>query len=104
MATVTTATERQPGHRTEAAATADLADVRVLDGRDDEMFPLRSAAHTAQILDCSPDHVHDLMASGRLPYVLLPPSQGTGSQLTEGRRRRVRADHLRQHVQSWTHR
>lgn len=89
--------------RLHAVDTPDTADVRSLDGADDDMFPLRDAARVAQILDCSPDHVHLLMTSGKLPYVLLPASRGRGTVETEGRRRRVRADHLRQHVRGWTH-
>jgi hypothetical protein len=92
-------TEKRP---LRAVNTPPEADVRSLDGRDEDMFPLRDATSAARILDCSPDHVHDLMATGRLPYVLLPPSKpGRSSAETEGRRRRVRADHLRQAVRDW---
>jgi hypothetical protein len=77
------------------------SDLRDLDGDDADMFPLRDAKATAKILDCSPDHVHDLWATGRLPYVLLPSAR-SGPLGNEGRRRRIRDDHLRKAVADWT--
>ena len=70
-----------------------------LDGDDDAMYPLRNARSAAKVLDCSPDYVHDLWASGRLPYVQLGKSDdGPRAGLT----RRVRADHLRTFIEGRT--
>lgn len=84
-----------------AADTPAQADLRDLDGDDEEMFPLRSAISVGKMLDCSPDHVHDLMATGQLPYVLIPSGRRDASSESEGRRRRVRNDHLRECVLLW---
>lgn len=93
LASVKTVTQEPPDRPGPAA----------LDGADEDMFPLRTATDAARLLGCSAQHVHDLMVTGALPYVLLPPSDGrAGNPDTEGRRRRIRNDHLKQAITAWT--
>jgi hypothetical protein len=83
--------------------TPPTADVRDRDGSDDEMFPLRTAAQVAPMLGYkTPDTIHAMWDSGQLPYVLLPSAKGRSRPESEGHRRRIRADHLRQAVLGWT--
>lgn len=78
------------------------ARVEGLDGEDRGMFPLLRPKDVAALIGCSVDWVHDLMANGDIPYVLIPPSRGRACDATEGRRRRIRSDHLRELAQGWT--
>ena len=86
-----------------AVDTPERADVRALDGPLDEMFPLLTAKQVGELIGYSAAYVHQLWESGQLPYVLWPVGTGgRGDPEKEGRRRRMRADHLREAVRGFT--
>lgn len=85
-----------------AVNTPEAAEVVGLDGGD-EMYPLRSADELARITGFSAKYWHHLMANGDIPYVLFPPADPRrGAEQQEGKRRRVRNDHLRQLIEDLT--